>query len=58
MSEEISNIKVPPQDIEAEKSLLGSLMLEKEAITKVADIIRAEDFYKRNHQYIYQAFFC
>lgn len=55
MSEEISNIKVPPQDIEAEKSLLGSLMLEKEAITKVADIIRAEDFYKRNHQYIYQA---
>ncbi|MGI6335070.1 MAG: replicative DNA helicase [Minisyncoccales bacterium] len=55
MSEEISNIKVPPQDIEAEKSLLGSLMLEKEAITKIADIIRAEDFYKRNHQYIYQA---
>ena len=46
MSEEISNIKVPPQDIEAEKSLLGSLMLEKEAITKIADIIRAEDFYK------------
>ena len=55
MSKEISNIKVPPQDIEAEKSLLGSLMLEREAITKVADTIRAEDFYKRNHQYIYQA---
>ena len=55
MDEKISNIRVPPQDIEAEKSLLGSLMLEREAITKVADTIRAEDFYKRNHQYIYQA---
>jgi replicative DNA helicase len=54
MSSENTNIKVPPQDIEAEKSLLGSLMLDKEAITKVADILHAEDFYKRNHQYIYQ----
>jgi len=54
MSAEISNTRVPPQDIEAEKSLLGSLMLDKEAITKVADILHDEDFYKRNHQYIYQ----
>jgi len=54
MSNEISNLKIPPQDIEAEKSLLGSLMLDKEAITKVADILHSEDFYKRNHQYIYQ----
>ncbi len=54
MSSENTNIKVPPQDIEAEKSLLGSLMLDKEAITKVADILHSEDFYKRNHQYIYQ----
>jgi replicative DNA helicase len=54
MSNENVNLKVPPQDIEAEKSLLGSLMLDKEAITKVADILHPEDFYKRNHQYIYQ----
>lgn len=54
MSSENTNLKVPPQDIEAEKSLLGSLMLDKEAITKVADILHSEDFYKRNHQYIYQ----
>lgn len=54
MSSENTNIKIPPQDIEAEKSLLGSLMLDKEAITKVADILHSEDFYKRNHQYIYQ----
>lgn len=54
MDKKISNIRVPPQDIEVEKSLLGSLMLEKEAITKVADTLHADDFYKRNHQYIYQ----
>jgi len=54
MSSENTNLKVPPQDIEAEKSLLGSLMLDKEAITKVADMLHPEDFYKRNHQYIYQ----
>lgn len=54
MSSENTNIKLPPQDIEAEKSLLGSLMLDKEAITKVADILHSEDFYKRNNQYIYQ----
>ncbi len=54
MSKEISNIKIPPQDIEAEKSLLGSLMLDKEAITKIADTLRMEDLYKRSHQHIYQ----
>jgi len=54
MSKEISNIKIPPQDIEAEKSLLGSLMLDKEAITKIADILRREDLYKTSHQHIYQ----
>jgi replicative DNA helicase len=54
MKAEYSNVKLPPQDIEAEKSLLGSLMLDKEAITKVADILHADDFYKRNHQMIYE----
>ncbi|MDD5098446.1 MAG: replicative DNA helicase, partial [Candidatus Pacebacteria bacterium] len=54
MKAEFSNVKLPPQDIEAEKSLLGSLMLDNEAITKVADILHADDFYKRNHQMIYQ----
>ena len=46
--------KLPPQNIEAEESTLGSLMIDKEAIVKVADFLRPEDFYKRNHQQIYQ----
>jgi replicative DNA helicase len=58
MVKEFSNhktgVKIPPQDIEAEKSALGSLMIDKDAIIKVADFLRAEDFYKKNHQIIYQ----
>ncbi len=47
--------KLPPQNLEAEKSLLGSLMLDKNAITKIADFLQAKDFYKKTHQEIYQA---
>ena len=47
--------KKPPQAIEAERSLIGGLMLDKSAITKIADTIRSEDFYKEAHQRIYQA---
>lgn len=47
--------KVPPQNIEAEMSLLGSILLDKEAITKVADILGPKDFYKPAHGLIYEA---
>lgn len=50
-----ANNKLPPQNIEAEKSLLGCLMLDKNAIIKVADFLQPKDFYKQNHQQIYQA---
>jgi len=46
---------LPPQNIEVEKSLLGSLLLDKNAIAKVADYLQAKDFYKQNHQEIYKA---
>ena len=45
--------KLPPQSIEAERNLLGSLMLDKSAIIKVADFLSPEDFYRKNHQGIY-----
>lgn len=47
--------KLPPQNIEAERSLLGSLMLDKNAIVKVADFLEPRDFYKETHQEIYLA---
>lgn len=47
--------KLPPQAVEAEKSLLGCLLLDKNTIIKVADFLRPSDFYKKTHQEIYDA---
>jgi len=49
------NLKVPPQNIDAERSVLGALMLDKDAIIKVANLIRQGDFYKDDHNKIYEA---
>jgi replicative DNA helicase len=47
--------RLPPQSIEAERSLLGCLMLDKNAILKVVDFLEPKDFYKKTHQEIYSA---
>ena len=47
--------KIPPQNIEMEQSLLGSLLIDKDAIIKVANLIRIGDFYKDIHNLIYEA---
>jgi len=47
--------KLPPQSLEAESSLLGCLLIDKDAIIKVADIITAEDFYKDSNGIIFAA---
>lgn len=46
--------RLPPQNIEAEQSVLGSLMLDKDAIVKVSDILKPEDFYRGAHQSIFK----
>lgn len=46
--------KLPPQNIEAEYSVLGGLMLEREAFDQVSDLIGVDDFYKPAHQIIYR----
>lgn len=47
--------KLPPQSIEAESSLLGCLLIDKNAIIKIADIINADDFYKDVNGIIFSA---
>jgi replicative DNA helicase len=47
--------KVPPQALDFEEAVLGAIMLEKEAILQVIDILKPESFYKDQHQKIYQA---
>ena len=46
--------KVPPQNLEAEQSLLGCLLIDKDAIIKIADIVMENDFYKDSHRIIYE----
>lgn len=48
-------LKVPPHSIEAEKSVLGGLMLDNTSWEKVADLIVENDFYRRGHQLIFKA---
>ncbi|MEW5907674.1 MAG: replicative DNA helicase [Patescibacteria group bacterium] len=56
MAREISKstVRIPPHNIEAEASVLGSLMLDSNAINIVADILKPEDFYDQKHNIIYQ----
>jgi replicative DNA helicase len=48
-------IKVPPNSIEAEQSLIGGLMLDAQAWDKIADVVVAEDFYRKDHQLAFAA---
>ncbi|MEX1997627.1 MAG: replicative DNA helicase [Candidatus Andersenbacteria bacterium] len=47
--------RVPPQNQEAEESVLGSLLIDKNAMVAVADFLNAEDFYSDKHGIIYQS---
>ena len=47
--------KVPPQAIELEETVLGAIMLEKDALIGVLDLLKPESFYKESHQKIYSA---
>ena len=47
--------KLPPQAVDLEEAVLGALMLEKDALTTVIDILKPESFYKDAHQEIYKA---
>jgi replicative DNA helicase len=51
----VSVERLPPQNIEAEQACLGSLLIDREAIIRVAPFLRAEDFYRESHARIYQA---
>src|SRR3989339_2157400 len=46
--------KIPPQNLEAEQSLLGSLLIDKNAIIKIAELVRPADFYKETHGKIFE----
>ena len=47
--------KVPPQNLEAEASVLGGILLENDAINRVLEILAPEDFYRESHRKVFRA---
>ncbi|GAB4273778.1 MAG: replicative DNA helicase [Candidatus Rifleibacteriota bacterium] len=47
--------KVPPHSLEAEQSVLGSMMLSEDAVVAAMELTEAEDFYQSSHRFIFQA---
>lgn len=48
-------IKTIPANIDAERAVLGSLLIDPDAVTKIASFVRSEDFYRERHAWIYSA---
>ena len=46
--------RIPPHSVESEQSILGSILLDKDAIITVSETIRPSDFYKEAHKIIYE----
>jgi replicative DNA helicase len=53
-TDDIAHLRVPPQSVEAESSVLGSFLLDNRSFDLVADILRATDFYRYEHRIIFE----
>ncbi|HTK39769.1 MAG TPA: replicative DNA helicase [Patescibacteria group bacterium] len=45
--------KIPPQNLDAEKSLLGACLIDEDAIADIAELVRSDDFYDKQHGLVY-----
>jgi len=55
MANKTDTAKIPPQNLDAEASLLGAILIDVDAIVRIADKLGANDFYDERHQRIYEA---
>ena len=46
--------RLPPQSVEAEEAVLGSILIDPDAIIRVAAMLKPEDFYREKHGWIYE----
>jgi replicative DNA helicase len=53
----MDELKVPPHNIEAEQSVIGSLLIDKETVSQVIKVVKSEDFYREEHRPIMQAIY-
>ena len=51
----VDDIRVPPHSVEAEQAVLGGLMLDNRGFDAIGDRLIADDFYRRDHQLIFEA---
>jgi len=51
----LSQLRLPPQSLEAEQAVIGGLLLDNTAFDRVADLLRPDDFYRGDHRQIYTA---
>jgi replicative DNA helicase len=47
--------RLPPQNVEAEEAILGGILLDPEALGRIADLLRPESFYISSHREVYRA---
>lgn len=47
--------KVPPQNLDAEASLLGAVLIDEDVLTRISDSVTADDFYEKRHKAIFSA---
>ncbi|ADZ82807.1 replicative DNA helicase [Cellulosilyticum sp. ST5] len=53
--EQIQNMRIPPHSIEAEQSVIGSMIMDHDAVIVASEILRPDDFYRPDHAQIYAA---
>jgi len=49
-----NNLRVPPQNIDSERAVLGSIMLRKDAMHEIEDVLTSDSFYAEKHKIIFQ----
>ena len=46
--------RIPPQNLDAEQSVLGGILVDSEALNKIVDVVDVDDFYREDHRTIFQ----
>lgn len=57
ISSQVSNLRIPPQSIQAEQALLGSIMIRPDCMHELVDLVHSDSFYLPKHKSIYSALF-
>ncbi|MCX6810054.1 MAG: replicative DNA helicase [Candidatus Berkelbacteria bacterium] len=55
MAKQNEAVKLPPQNLEAEQAVLGAILIDKDALYKIAELLQPDDFYRDDHREIFSA---